>query len=86
MSILDVEQKLFSIIKDFSSKEASLLGPAEGQSPAPSMNYKMKHFDPPKDFKVNLFKDTSYFKDYEVLYSEIDKASKAAEKSLPEYI
>jgi hypothetical protein len=30
--ILDVEAKLFSIIKDFSSREASLLGPAEGSA------------------------------------------------------
>jgi hypothetical protein len=38
----------------------------------------MKNFNPPSDFKVNLFKDTSYFSSYEVLYSEIDKVSKLA--------
>ncbi len=76
MPILDVERKLFSIIKEFSEKEASLLVPAEGESPPPSINYKLKHFNPPKDFKVNLFKNTSYFSSYEVLYSEIDKVNK----------
>lgn len=46
----------------------------------------MKNFDPPKEFKVNLFKNTSYFKDYQVLYSEIDKINKLVEKHLTEYI
>jgi hypothetical protein len=38
----------------------------------------MKNFNPPNDFKVNLFKDTAFFSSYEVLYSEIDKVNKLA--------
>lgn len=38
----------------------------------------MKNFNPPKEFKVNLFKDTAYFSSYEILYSEIDKVNKLA--------
>jgi threonine dehydrogenase-like Zn-dependent dehydrogenase len=45
----------------------------------------MKNFDPPSDFKVNLFKDTSYFNSYEILYSEIYKVNKLAEESLVEF-
>jgi hypothetical protein len=46
----------------------------------------MKNFNPPNDYKVNLFKDTAYFGNYEILYSEIDKVNKLAEKSLPEFV
>lgn len=41
-----------------------------------SLDIKMKNFNPPADFKVNLFKDNSYFNSYETLYSEIDKVNK----------
>lgn len=46
----------------------------------------MKNFNPPSEFKVNLFKDTAYFNSYEILYSEIVKVNKVAEESLREYI
>ena len=39
------------------------------------LNIKMKNFDPPKDFKVNLFKDTAFFDSYEILYSELVKVN-----------
>lgn len=79
--ILDIEAKLQGIIKAFSAKESPSTNSSQGQ--AYSLNIKMKHFNPPNDFKVNLFKDTSYFSSYEVLYSEIDKVNKQAEESLP---
>ena len=46
----------------------------------------MRNFNPPSEFKVNLFKDTTYFNSYEILYSEIVKVNKLAEESLQEYI
>lgn len=46
----------------------------------------MKNFNPPNDYKVNLFKDTVYFKNYEILYSELVKINSIAEQSLPEFI
>ena len=46
----------------------------------------MKNFNPPNECKVNLFKDTAYFNNYEILYSEIVKVNKLAEESLQEYI
>lgn len=45
----------------------------------------MKNFSPPSEFKVNLFKDTTYFNSYEILYSEIVKVNKEAEASLKEF-
>jgi hypothetical protein len=45
----------------------------------------MKNFNPPNNFKVNLFKEKAFFNSYEALYSEIDKANKQAEGSLPEF-
>ena len=35
------------------------------------MTFHMKHANPPKDKKVNLFKDAKYFSSYEEIYSEI---------------
>lgn len=82
--ILDIEAKLQNIIKVFSAKESSGTNINQGQ--AYSLNIKMKNFNPPNDFKVNLFKDTAYFNSYEVLYSEIDKVNKQAEESLAEFV
>jgi hypothetical protein len=45
----------------------------------------MKNFDPPSDFKVNLFKDTAFFSSYEALYSEIDRVNSLAEQSLADF-
>jgi hypothetical protein len=38
----------------------------------------MKNFNPPNNFKVNLFQDTAYFDSYEILYSEIVKVNAIA--------
>jgi hypothetical protein len=46
----------------------------------------MKHFDPPRDFKVNLFKEFAFFTNYEMLYSEIVKVNVVAEQSLAEFV
>ena len=46
----------------------------------------MRNFNPPSEFKVNLFKDTTYFNSYEILYSEIVKVNKEAEGSLREFV
>lgn len=72
------------MIKDISNKESQIGAPST--APAHSLDVKMKNFTPPNDFKVNLFKDTSYFNSYEILYSEIVKVNKLAEESLKEYI
>jgi hypothetical protein len=81
--ILEVESGLSSMLKSISSKEAALLGPADVSSSISSVAFNLKYFDPPKDTKVNLFKDTAFFSSYEALYSEIDKINKQAEKFLP---
>lgn len=73
--ILELESDLKRIIKDISSRESS--GKTEGGQ-SYSLNVKMRNFNPPSDFKVNLFKDTAYLSSYEVLYSEIDKVNKLA--------
>jgi hypothetical protein len=78
--ILKVEEELSAMIKKISQSESG------GASGAPTQTYKldikMKNFNPPNDFQVNLFKDTSFFNNYEILYSEIDKVNSEAEKEL----
>lgn len=59
--ILDIENELLKMIKTISAKESS--GQPVGNG-APSINIKMKNFNPPSDYKVNLFKDTAYFGNY----------------------
>jgi hypothetical protein len=51
-----------------------------------TVNTRMKNFNPPNDFKVNLFKDTTFFANYEVLYAELVKVNTLAEQSLPEFV
>lgn len=33
----------------------------------------MKNFDPPREAKVNLFKDAAFFNSYQALYSKLVK-------------
>lgn len=78
--ILSIEAELTAIIKDISNKESKAGAPESGTK-GYSLDVKLKNFDPPKDFKVNLFEETAYFSSYEVLYSEIVKVNKLAEES-----
>ena len=32
-------------------------------------DFKLAHFDPPSDFKVNLFKNAAFFDDYAEIYN-----------------
>ncbi len=41
----------------------------------------MKHFDPPNNCKVNIFKRAKYFKDYAEIYSEIIEVNETAKKA-----
>lgn len=45
----------------------------------------MKHFNPPAECKVNLFKDAVFFTDYESLYNEIMIVNETAGKSYQDY-
>lgn len=79
--MLDIEAKLQGIIKAISARES----PDMSQGQAYSLDIKMQHFNPPKEFKVNLFKDNIYFNSYQELYSEIEKVNNQAEESLAEF-
>ncbi len=40
--------------------------------------FKLKYFDPPESFKVNIFKKVVYFKDYAEIFNEIMTVNNAA--------
>ena len=71
--ILAVEEELSALIRDISKSESGAT--VEDSAPADSLSVKLKHFDPPSDYKCNLFKNTSFFGSYEALYSEIVKVN-----------
>lgn len=76
-----MEEELSNMIRNISNRESGAT--VEDTTPAYSLNIKMKNFNPPNDYKVNLFKNTTFFGNYEALYSEIVKVNTEAEKSLP---
>lgn len=63
--ILDIEKELFSITKRLSAKTVAELKTNDSLDHKGRQNitFKMKHFDPPKNNKVNLFK-AAYFNSY----------------------
>lgn len=63
--ILDIEKELFNITKKLSAKTVAEIKTGDGPDhKGRHMTFKMKHFDPPNNNKVNLFK-AAYFNSYE---------------------
>lgn len=63
--ILEIESELFEITKRLSAKTvAGIKTDKAADLKSRHMTLKMKHFDPPNDSKVNLFK-LKYFNNYE---------------------
>jgi hypothetical protein len=79
---LDVENELLKMIKDTSNRESGTGAGGGAAGPSYSLDIKMKNFNPPSNYKVNLFKGAVYFNNYETLYSEISKVNKQAKESL----
>jgi len=73
------------IIKRLSAKTNASIKDNGSQQKSRQTTFKMSHFNPPTECKVNLFKNAVYFDDYATLYSEIMEVNNVASNSYQDY-